>query len=95
MVDGQGLPLAQSLTGANVNDCKDALPLLDKIKPVKSPHGPRRKRPDKVHADKAYDHRFIRRGLRQRHIQSRVARRGIDSSQSLGRHRWKVERTGA
>jgi hypothetical protein len=54
------LPLTQSLTGANVNDCKEALTLLNEIKPVKSPRGPRRKRPDKVHADKAYDHRFIR-----------------------------------
>ena len=68
VVDGRGLPLAQSLTAANVNDCKEALPLLDEIKPVKSPCGPRRKRPDKVHADKAYDHRFTRRGLRLRHI---------------------------
>ncbi len=62
---------------------------------MKSPHGSRRKRPDKVHADKAYDHRFIRQSLRLRHIQPRIARRGIDSSQRLGRHRWKVERTGA
>ena len=95
MVDGRGLPLAQSLTAANVNDCKEALPLLDDIQPVKSPRGPPRKRPDKAHGDKAYDHRFIRRGLRQRHIQPRIARRGIDSSQRLGRYRWVVARTGA
>ena len=31
--------------------------------------------------------------LRQRAIQSRIARRGIDSSERLGRHRWVVERT--
>jgi hypothetical protein len=36
----------------------------------------------------------IRRGLRQCHIQARIARRGLDSSQRLGRHRWEVERTG-
>ena len=95
MVDVQGLPLAQSLTAANLNDCKEALPLLDDIKPVKSPRGPPRKQPEKAHADKAYDHRFIRRGRRLRHIQPRIARRGIDSSERLGRHRWKVERTGA
>jgi hypothetical protein len=58
VVDAQGLPLAQSLTAANVNDCKEALPLLDDIKPVKSPHGPSRKRPEKVHADNAYNHPF-------------------------------------
>jgi transposase len=48
----------------------------------------------KLHADKEYDHRFIRQGLRQRYIRPRLARRGIDSSQQLGKHRWKVERTG-
>lgn len=95
MVDAQGLPLAHSLTAANVNECKEALPLLDDIQPVKSPRGPPRTRPEKVHADKAYDYRFIRRGLRQRHSQPRIARRGLDSSQRLGRHQWKVERTGS
>ena len=29
----------------------------------------------------------------QRHIKVRIARKGIDSSQRLGRHRWVVERT--
>ncbi|WP_430384137.1 transposase [Archangium violaceum] len=95
MVDGQGLPLAQSLTAADVNDCKEALPLLDGIRPVRSPRGRPRKRPARLHADKAYDHRFIRRGLRLRHIQPRIARRGIDSCQRFGRHRWKAERMAA
>jgi transposase len=30
--------------------------------------------------------------LRRRGITARIARRGIESSQRLGRHRWKVER---
>lgn len=30
---------------------------------------------------------------RRRHIQVRIARKGRDSSQRLGRHRWVVERT--
>ena len=95
MVDGQGLPLAQSLTAANLHDSQQALALLDSIAPVKAARGRPRRRPHKLHADKAYDHRFIRQGLRQRHIRPRLARRGIDSSQQLGKHRWKVERTGA
>ena len=89
------MPLACALTAANVNDCKQALPLLDSIRPVKAARGRPRRRPHRLHADKAYDHRFIRQGLRQRHIRPRIARRGIDSSQKLGKHRWKVERTGA
>ena len=31
--------------------------------------------------------------LRRRGIKSRIARKGIESSQKLGRHRWVVERT--
>ncbi|WP_408901638.1 transposase, partial [Paracraurococcus ruber] len=47
----------------------------------------------KLHADKAYDHRRCRRALTRRGIQPRIARRGIESSARLGRHRWVVERT--
>jgi transposase len=38
-------------------------------------------------------HRRCRRECRARGIVPRIARRGIDSSERLGRHRWKVERT--
>jgi transposase len=31
--------------------------------------------------------------LRRRGITPRIARRGVESSQRLGRHRWKVERS--
>jgi transposase len=31
--------------------------------------------------------------LRKRGIKAHIARRGIDSSEKLGRHRWVVERT--
>ncbi|KMS68291.1 transposase [Streptomyces viridochromogenes] len=44
----------------------------------------------KLHADKGYDYRLSQRG-----IQHRVARKGVDSSQRLGRHRWTIERTMA
>jgi IS5 family transposase len=59
------------------------------------PSGGRRRRPGKVHADKAYDHRRCRTYLRRRGIRPRIARRGIEPSQRLGRHRWTIERTGA
>jgi len=35
----------------------------------------------------------LRRAWRRRGISPRVARRGVESSQRLGRHRWKVERS--
>jgi IS5 family transposase len=54
-----------------------------------------RSRPTKLHADKAYDFLVAREQLRQRGTQARIARRGVDSSARLGRHRWVVERTFA
>jgi len=40
-----------------------------------------------------YDHRRCRGYLTRRGIKVRIARRGIESSTRLGRHRWKAERT--
>jgi transposase len=68
-------------------------PVLDAIPPIRTPAGRRRKRPDKVHADKGYDYPRCRAALRRRHIKVRLARKGVDRSDRLGRHRWVVERT--
>jgi hypothetical protein len=48
-----------------------------------------------VHADKAGDHRRCRAYLRRRGIRPPVARRLVESSARLGRHRWTIEQTGA
>lgn len=93
MVDGRGRPLAALLTGANRHDSGVFEELLDAIPPITRPSGQRRKRPDTLHADKAYDIPRCRQALSRRHIRIRIARKGIDSSQRLGRHRWVVERT--
>uniref|UniRef100_UPI003558D233 transposase n=1 Tax=Streptomyces corallincola TaxID=2851888 RepID=UPI003558D233 len=53
-----------------------------------------RRRPHRD-GDKGYDYDHLRRWLRSRNITPRIARRGIESSQRLGRHRWTVERTVA
>ena len=52
-----------------------------------------RKRPRKLRADKAYDHRRFRVECRARSIRPCIARRGVETSERLGRHRWVVERT--
>lgn len=93
MVDRQGVPLAVLLTAANDHETKTLEALLDSIEPIRRPRGRPRKRPEKLHADKAYDSRSNRRALRHRRVKARIARRGIDSSEKLGRHRWVVERT--
>ena len=96
MVDRQGTPLAVWLTAANVNEGPLLAAIVDAIEPICRPRGrpgrPRR-RPDKLHADKAYASRSNRQALRQRGIRARIARPGIDSSQHLGRFRWVVERS--
>jgi transposase len=60
---------------------------------IRTPAGRRRTRPGKVHADKGYDSRANRAYLRRRGIKARIARREVESSTRLGRHRWKVERS--
>lgn len=49
-----------------------------------------RKRPEKVHAHKAYRSRKNQAVLRARDILSRIARPKIDSGERLGRWRWVV-----
>jgi transposase len=91
--DQGGIPLASLLTGANRHDSTVFEEVLDAIPPIKRPSGQRRKRPAKLHADKAYDIPRCRQALTRRHIKVRIARKGIDSSHRLGRHRWVIERT--
>ena len=93
IVDAKGLPLAALLSGANRHDSLFLLPLLDAVPAVASRRGPRRKRPAKLHADKAYDHRRLRKAVKDRGIACRIARKGVESTQRLGRRRWVVERT--
>ena len=76
----------------------DSVPLeelLDAVPPVPGKRGRPRRRPDKLHADKAYDHRRCRRACTRRNIKPRIARRGIDTGQKLGQHRWVIERSFA
>ena len=80
-------------TAANVHDSKALEEAVDAISPVRRPRGRPRKRPKKLHADKGYDSGLCRKALRKRGITPRIARRGVESSERLGRHRWVVERT--
>lgn len=93
MVDRQGIPLAILLTAANVNETTMLESTMDAIDPIKRPRGRPRKRPEKLHADKGYESKKNKAALRRRGITSRIARKGIESKERLGRHRWVVERT--
>jgi transposase len=93
LTDRNGVPLAVVLTAANVHDSKVFEELVDAVEPIKCPLGRPRKRPEKLHADKAYDFRRCREALRRRGINVRIARRDNETSERLGQHRWVVERT--
>jgi transposase len=94
LIDGQGLPLALTVSGANVHDSQYLEGTVDAVPGVRNGRpGRPRQRPAKLHADKGYDFERCRQALVHRRISPRIARRGVESSATLGRYRWRVERT--
>jgi transposase len=83
------------VTGGNRNDVTQLLPLVDKVPLVRGKPGRPRWRPDRVTADRGYDHDSYRRELRRRGISPEIARRQTEHGSGLGRVRWVVERTFA
>ncbi len=83
VTDARGTPLGVCLSGANRHDSMMMAPTLDAIPPVRNGRrGRPRHRPDKLHADKAYDaeprrHECRARGLsRASHAAGSRAARG-------------------
>lgn len=93
--DRGGLPLTVAVSSANTNDSYALKPLVMAIPAITSRRGPRRRKPSTLHADKAYDQVALRRWVRDRGIKVRIARKGIESHDKLGKHRWVIERTMA
>jgi transposase len=95
LVDATGIPLAWTVTGGNRNDVTQLVPLIERVPPVRGKVGRPRRRPERVTADRGYDHDKYRRELRRRGIASEIARRRTEHGSGLGRVRWVVERTFA
>lgn len=93
IVDQQGIPLSTAISGANVHDSLLLQPLVKALPSVAGKVGRPKKRPAKLHGDKGYDFRIHHTWLTRQGIQPRIARRGIESGERLGRWRWVVERT--
>jgi transposase len=91
--DRSGLPLVVGISGGNVHDSEGLKPMVAGLQSKHDPDRGRHYKPKKLHADKAYDRSDLRRWLRGKRIGVRIARKGIDSSERLGRHRWVIERT--
>ncbi|MFC8015363.1 transposase [Streptomyces cinereoruber] len=92
ITDRSRLPVAVAISAANTprQSRSAAARHVDTAGP--QPLRSRRRGPDK-HGDEGYDYPHPRQWLRGRGIAPRIARRGTETSQRLGRHRWVVERT--
>ncbi|MFE7268798.1 IS5 family transposase [Streptomyces sp. NPDC057592] len=90
--DANGLPLRVGLSAANTHDSQALKPMLSHFHMGHESHATESK-PRRLHADKAYDVPHLRRWLWGKHIGVRIARKGIDSSERLGRRRWVIDRT--
>jgi transposase len=93
IADGNGVPLALSLTGGNRNDVTQLIPLIKAIPPVRGRHGRPRSRPARLYADRGYDHDKYRRLVWRIGIKPIIGRRGTPHGSGLGTHRWVIERT--
>ena len=91
ITDGTGVPLAATLTGGNRHDVTQLMPLIEAIPAVRGRRGRPRRRPDRIYADRAYDHDKYRRLVRDKGIQPVIAHRNTDHGSGLGTHRWVVE----
>ena len=82
LVDASGIPLAYTVTGGNRNDVTQLIPLIDAVPAVRGVVGRPRRRPQRLSADRGYDHDKYRRLLRERGIRPVIARRGHAPSYS-------------
>lgn len=80
-------PTGGTAVGRQRPDSQRLEAVVDAIEPIRRPRGRPRNRPEKLHADKGYDCPRCRRALWRRETAGRIARRGIESSEKLGRHR--------
>jgi transposase len=93
VTDANGIPLKLTLTGANRHDVTQLLPLVDQIPAVAGKRGRPRRRPRELYADRAYDSKSHRAGLRRRGIKPYLAKRNTEHGSGLGVFRWVSERT--
>jgi len=95
ITDANGTLLAAILTGANVNDVTQLLPLIDTIPPIRGLRGRPLYRPREVCPDRGYDSERYRRALGNRGIEPVIAQHRTEHCSGLGKHRWIVDRIHA
>jgi putative transposase len=88
LTDGQGIPLAVTLTGANVHDMHMVGKTLDAV-PLRASRGPRR--PKNICLDKGYDYAKPEKEARARGVKPHIRRRG--ENPLTGPHSWQETKT--
>jgi len=91
MVDGDGVPLSAQVSGANVHDVSRLMPTVAGC-PL-ADYGEKKRLPQRLYADRAYDSEEHEALLRWVGIEPRFAQRGQPHGSGLGRYRYVVERT--
>jgi transposase len=95
MTEAQGIPLAATVTAANVPDVTQTFSVLTSMPPVGGKPGPKREKPDRLQGDRGYDSEPVRKVLRWLGITPVLAKRRTKHGSGLGKFRWVIERTFA
>jgi transposase len=95
LTDANGIPLAVTLTAANVPDVVPVMELLTSVPPVGGKPGPDRSKPERLQGDRGYDSEPLRKLLRWLGIVPELAKRNTEHGSGMGKTRWVVERTNA
>ncbi|MFD0432129.1 IS5 family transposase [Streptomyces zhihengii] len=85
--------LLVGVSAGKTHDSEGLKPMVEGHQTRHDPHRGRYFKPRRLHAYKAYDSADLRRWLRGKPIGVRIARKGIESGERLGRRRWVIERT--
>jgi transposase len=93
LTDAQGVPLAATVTAANVNEVTQLLPLVEAVPPVRGKPGRPRRRPQSLYGDRGYASEANRQELRGRGIEPFIPDQRTPHGSGLGVVRWFVERT--
>src|SRR4029079_14702232 len=91
MTDARGIPLAATVTAANVNEVTQVFDVLTRMPAVGGKPGPKREQPDRMQGDTGYDSEPVRQLLRWLGITPVLAKRGREHGSGLGGCRVFVE----
>ncbi|MFG2896038.1 IS5 family transposase [Streptomyces zaomyceticus] len=90
--DANGLPLLVGVSAANTHDSQALKPMVLGHQTRHAPPRPSFQTPATARRQ-GHDIPELRKWLRGKRIGVRIARKGIESSERLGRRRWVIERT--